>query len=139
MVASSLIEPALVWLRKGSLDRRLAGGTNPQASPRLARRARQLTSPRSRAALAEAIRHLVDTAEHPQAVLTSAVPIQREKVLRERGLMLGLAADLESHDEAKPGGIALIERLLTDGGSPVYSEGDLGHELARVRAALHLS
>jgi hypothetical protein len=91
MTTSSLIQPARVWLRRGSLDRSLAAGTDPAASPELERRARQLASARFRAG-----------------------------------------------DELKPRGIALVERLLTDGGSALYSEGNLHEELGRARAALHL-
>ena len=56
--------------------------------------------------------------------------------------MLDLAADLASDDELSPRGIALVERLLTDGASPIYApvlEGDLHRALIHARAALHLS
>jgi hypothetical protein len=138
MVAPSLIEPALVWLHRGALDRRLAAGADPGTSPELARRARQLTSRRFRAGLAESIRGLLETAEQPRRGFTSAVPVQRQDILRERGLMLGLAADLVSGDQLQPRGIALVEQLLTHSDSPIYSAGDLHAELGRARAALHL-
>lgn len=138
MVVSSLIRPALVWLRRGSLDRRLATGTDPKTSPELARRARRLTSPRVRTGLAASIQNLLDAAEEPRRGLTSAVPIRRQAILAERELLLSLAAELEIQDDLQPKGIALLERLLTDGESPVYLEGNLHEELGRVRAALHL-
>jgi hypothetical protein len=142
MTTSSLIQPARVWLRRGSLDRRLAAGTDPNASPELARRARQLTSSRFRAGLAASIRNLLEAAEEPPRGYTSAVPVQRHAVLRERGLLLELAADLESPDELHPRGVALIERLVTDGNSAVYvsgREGSLREALGQARAALHLA
>lgn len=142
MTIPSPIQPFRVWLRRGSLDRSLAAGADPAASPELARRARQLTSRRTRAGLAASIRNLLDAAERRPRGFTSAVPIQRHDILRERQLMLQLAADLESQDELKPRGIALVERLLIDGASPVYvdgPEGALHGALVHVHAALYLA
>jgi hypothetical protein len=106
------------------------------------RRARQLTSRRRRAGLAASIRGLLDTAEEGRRGFTAAVPIQRHDILRERQLLLQLAADLESEDELQPGGIALVERLLIDGASPVYvdgPEGALHGALVHAHAALYLA
>jgi hypothetical protein len=142
MTTSSLIQPARVWLRRGSLDRSLAAGADPAASPELARRASQVTSPRFRTGLAASIRNLLDTAEEPRRPLTSAVPIQRQEILGERTLLLELAADLESGDELKPRGIVLVERLLTGGDSPVYlssAEASLHEALSQARAAMYLT
>jgi hypothetical protein len=141
-MTSSLIQPARVWLRRGALDRSLAAGEDPAASPELSRRARQLTSRRSRAGLAASIRNLLETAEERPRGFTAAVPIQRREILRERPLLLQLAADLESQDELEPRGIALVERLLIDGGSPVYvdtPEGALHGALVHAHAALYLA
>ncbi len=142
MTTSSPIQPVRVWLRRGSLDRSLAAGADPSASPALARRARQLTSRRRRAGLAASIRNLLDAAEKGRRGFTSAVPIQRHDILRERQLLLQLAADLESEDELQPRGIALVERLLIDGASPVYvdsPEGTLHGALVHAHAALYLA
>jgi hypothetical protein len=138
MTTSSLIQPARVWLRRGSLDRRLAAGADPQASPELARRARQINSRRFRAGLAASIRNLLDAAEEPRRAFTSAVPVRRYAILGERELLLELAAELESGEDLRPRGIALVERLVTDGSSPIYAEGSLREELRRARAAMHL-
>jgi hypothetical protein len=141
MTTSSLIQPARVWLRRGSLDRSLAAGEDPAASPALSRRARQLTSRRRRTGLAASIRHLLDAAEERPRGFTAAVPIQRHDILRERQLLLQLADDLESPDELRPKGIALVERLLIDGASPVYvngREGALHGALVHAHAALYL-
>jgi hypothetical protein len=136
------IQPLGVWLRRGPLDRSLAAGQDPAASPALARRARQLTSRRYRARLAASIRDLVDAAEERQRGFTAEVPIQRCEILRERQLLLQLAADLESGDELNPRGIVRVERLLIDGGSPVYvngAEGALHGALVHAHAALYLA
>jgi hypothetical protein len=142
MTTSSPIQPVRVWLRKGSLDRSLAAGADPAASPELSRRARQLTSRRCRAGLAASIRNLLGTAEERPRGFTAAVPIQRRAILRERQLLLQLAADLESQDELEPRGIALVEGLLIDGGSPLYVEGPEGvlhGALVHAHAALYLA
>ena len=70
---------------------------------------------------------------------SSAVPLRRRAILDERPLLIALAEDLNSDDELKPRGIVLVERLLTDGDSPLYFEGSLHEELGRARAALHLA
>lgn len=142
MTTSGLIQPARVWLRRGSLDRSLAAGADPAASPELARRARQLTSLRFRRGLASCIRNLIDAAEEPPRGLSSAVPLQRHQILAERELLFELAADLDGPGDLKPRGIALVERLLTHGDSPVYMsspEGTLREGLRQARAALHLA
>jgi hypothetical protein len=142
MMTLSPIHPLRVWLRKGSLDRSLAAGADPAASPQLARRARQLTSRRTRTGLAASIRNLLDAAEAPPRGFSSAVPIRRREILRERQMVLQIAAALESPDQLEPGGIALIERLLISGESPVYVEGGEGAlhgALVHAHAALYLA
>jgi hypothetical protein len=142
MTTSSPIQPFRVWLRRGSLDRLLAAGADPAASPQLARRARQLSSRRFRAGLAASIRNLLDTAEERPRGFTAAVPIQRREIIRERQMLLQVADDLESEDELQPRGIALVERLLIDGASPVYvggAERALHGALVHAHAALYLA
>jgi hypothetical protein len=142
MTTSSPLQPFRVWLRKASLDRSLAAGEDPAASPELSRRARQLTSRRRRAGLAASIRNLLDAAEERPRGFTVAVPIQRRAILGERQMLLQLAEDLESQDELKPRGIAIVERLLIDGGSPFYVDGPeraLHGALVHAHAALYLA
>jgi hypothetical protein len=142
MFTPILFEPARVWLSRGALDRRIARGADTRESPQLARRARQLTSRRRRRALANGIRNLVNAAEEPVRALSAAAPVQRREILHERGFLLQLAIDLESDDELNARGIALIERLLTDGASPVYSPlpaGTLRDALTHAHAALFLA
>jgi hypothetical protein len=141
MTTTSLIQPALVWLRRGSLDRKLAQGADPDANPELALRARQLSSPRFRAGLARSIRNVIDAAEEPARGPSAAVPLERRQILNERERLLQLAEDLESSDRLEPRGLALVERLLTDGNSPVYApsiDGALRDSLRHARAALYL-
>jgi hypothetical protein len=123
-----------------SLDRRLASGASPNESPALRRRARKLTSNRKRRSLAAAVSRLVDEADQPARPLTAAVPIQRGAVRACRPLLLMVVEDLK--DEQLPvsaKGIALMEQLLRDGGSPVYAplgERALEEALRHAHAAL---
>jgi hypothetical protein len=142
MISAPLFEPARVWLRRGMLDRSLARGADPSTTPELSRRARQLTSRRCRNSLAQGIRNLIDAAEEPRHGYTAAVPLQRRAILSERAFLLELAADLAGDDELGPRGIALVDRLLTDGASPLYGpgpDGALHAALVHVRATLHLA
>jgi hypothetical protein len=138
MASSRLIQPVRVWLHRGALDRSLAAGADPAGSPELARRARQVTSPRFRAGLAASLRKLVETAERPPRGFGSSVPLRRGEILAEHDLLLAIADELESSDELKPRGIVLVERLLMDGASPLYFEGGLREWLVQARAALYL-
>jgi hypothetical protein len=141
MTAATLLEPARVWLQRGALDRRLAHGADPSASPELSRRARQLISRRRRSGLAEGIRNVIEEAKEPHRGFSAAVPLRRRDILTEREFLVAIAEDLLSDDHLSPRGIALVEALLTDGASPLYShgpEGDLHRALTHARAALHL-
>lgn len=142
MTSPTPIQPARVWLRRSSLDRRLAEGADPYGSAELSRRARQLVSTRCRARLAAGLCRMVDAADRPRPLLTSQVPINRREILAERELFRELARDLRSSDALHPRGIALVERVLTDSRSPCYAPGDdgaLGLALRQARAALHLA
>ncbi len=141
-MTGTLFEPARVWLQRGALDRRLARGADPGASRALSRRARQLMSRRCRSGLAEGIRSIIETAEEdPRRSYSAAVPVRRHDILAEREFLVAIAEDLLSDDELSPRGIALVETLLTDGASPLYSVGpedELHRALTHARAALHL-
>jgi hypothetical protein len=137
--AEGVIESVRVWLRRGSLDRRLAHGASPTANRELRVRARQLSSRRFRVRLAEAIRHLIDVADNPRRGGT--VPVQRHEIWSERPILLELAADLAGDDELDARGIARIRQLLTDGASPVYQpspSGSLRGRLTHARASMYL-
>ena len=130
-----------VWLRRGKLDRLIAEGTSPQADPEVAKRAAQLTSARYRRGLATGLLRLVDAAEEAPAVFSSSVPLRRGEILTNRALIQDLAAHLRSDDPVTPRGVALVERMLTWGGSPLYAphlDGALEADLRHARAALLL-
>ncbi len=142
MITESFLEPARVWLRRGALDREIARGADLTRTPGLARRARQLASRRCRKALAEGLRNLLDAAGERTQAFTAAAPVQRQAILHEQDFLLQLAVDLESGDAVSPRGVALLDRLLTDGESPFYMPtpaGSVHDALIHAHAALHLA
>lgn len=142
MAASFIpLQRGRVWLHRRDLDRELARGGDPHTNPALARRAEQLTSTRCRRSLAAGIERTLAAAEHPSRALTSAVPLQRREILAARAGLLALAAELGGTDEVQPRGVALVQRLLTDGDSPLYRlrrVGELERAVRHAKAALLL-
>jgi hypothetical protein len=132
-----------VFLQRGALARRLAAGASPAESPELARRAEQLRSPRNRRVLARGLERIIDAAEERPHPYSSAVPLRRATILDARDGILELAAELhDTTQEVNVRGIALVERLLTDGGSPLYMQKDeesLDGAISHARAALLLA
>jgi hypothetical protein len=140
----------------------LAEGADPHDSRELARRAAQLTSARHRSSLAAAIERTLGEAEHPRAALSPAVPLQRREILAARASFVRLANDLAGDDRKSvsrdrsalssqdvasvsledvtaeryvPRGVALVQRLLTDGDSPLYTPYPAGELELAVRHA----
>jgi hypothetical protein len=124
----------------GWLDRRLAAGARPEESSALRRRARKLKGDRKRRSVAAAVLRLIDDADGPPAPLTAAAPIQREAVRTCRPFLLMIAEDLQDAQlPVSAKGVALVEQLLSDGGSPVYApvgERALEEAVRRAHAAL---
>jgi hypothetical protein len=126
VVRPGFIEPPVAAvrtrLRRGSLDRRLAAGADPDECDDLRRRADQLLSSVHRRELADALLRLVEQAEGPAPLVSAAVSIDRRSIVATRSDVIALALDLGATDlKACAQGIALTERLLCDGASPVYA------------------
>lgn len=119
--SSALALPCRVWLRRPSLNRRLAQGEDPTASRALALRAGQLASPRTRQRLAEAIERVIEEAKEGPRRLSAAAPVSRQAVTTARPLLLTLAGELRTPGPVRAQGVALTRRLLTDGASPLYA------------------
>jgi hypothetical protein len=124
----------------GWLDQRLAAGASPQESRALRRRARRLMSGRKRRSLAASVYRVLAEAEQPARPFSSAVPTQRRAVHSCRPLLVQVAQDLDDTElPVSAKGVALVEQLLTDGGSPVYApvgERALEEAVRRAHAAL---
>jgi hypothetical protein len=131
----------LLWLRARwshwSLDAKLAAGIDPASDPALIMRAGQLRSARHRRLLALSIERLAGEADVARAPsFTSAVPVVREQVADARGSLLFLAHLLRRAERVRPGGIAMVQRLLTDGGSVLYTDTANGAVELQVQAAI---
>lgn len=109
----------LAWIFSWRLDEALAEGADPERDPLIACRAARLVEPATRRELAEGLRDTVEA-----AVLTrprgAAVPVAAEAVRANSGLLLALAARLDSEMPVGACGVARAQILLTDGASPLY-------------------
>lgn len=137
--------PARLWahigvrLHRARLDAILAEGADPAASPELQLRARQLTRPSHRQALAAGFEKALAAAEGPRPRFSSAVAPAKYEVRAARAALLELCQDLRERPTVAPAGMALARQLLTDGTSPLYIESRndaLWHALRRATAAL---
>ena len=126
-------------LRRLSLERRLAMGESVWASPELRWRATQLTSARERSGLAKELDGLLEEAARPPRPRGAAAPLDRSGVLACEEPLRELAHDLRHAELVYACGVALVRRLLRDGGSPLYGaapEGQLDRSIRLARAAL---
>ena len=135
-VRSSLLR-LRVLLSSWSLDAELAAGFDPASDPALAMRADQLRSRRHRGRLASWLERLArDAAAGRPDGVASAAPIAREQIVRARDSLTEAARLLRESEPVRPQGVAMIERLLRDAGSALYSETAHGAAEMQVRAAL---
>jgi hypothetical protein len=111
----------LAHLRALRLDRQLAAGVVPWHSKLHAVRSLQLTSDRSRRALACSLEHLVEHADGPPVHWRSAVPPCRPQVSEARPVILAIAARLRATAPVDARGMARLRLLLTDGAGPCYT------------------
>jgi len=107
-------------------------------SPRLAWRIAELTSPEHREALARALTDVVHAAD--ERFLPGAKPLNRGAVRTVRAQLLELAVRLfDGERAAPPRAVLLVERLLVDGGGPLYGDDSvetLRREIERIDEAL---
>lgn len=111
----------MVRLRAGRLDRALAEGTPPEASPALALRAQRLTEPPRRRALADAFRRVVREVPEGTGPLVGRVAPNRARVATATKELSLLADALASPGPVTAGGVAQARLLLTDGTGPLYN------------------
>jgi hypothetical protein len=126
-----------VRLSHWSLDTTLVAGVDSADDPALALRAEQLRSRRHRKRLASWLERLARDAKPASASgLTSAAPLVKEQVVEARDSMVLAARLLRGSEPVHPRGVAMIERLLRDGGSVLYAETARGAAELQMRAAL---
>jgi hypothetical protein len=116
------------------LDRELACGKDPSSSEALELRARHLLSEMVRGRLADGLETAVRRASSPP-VFSSKAPVNRRGVRMAGPEILAMAAELRENADCDPRGVALAERLLTDGASPLYSRASDRELLTSVRNA----
>jgi hypothetical protein len=112
-----------VFIRRGTLDRLLAAGGDPCWDPELALRAAQVTAVGRRRALAKGLERVVRDAHRPPR-WTCAAPLDRRAVRAAAPALRALAAGLTEATAPGPQGVALVDQLLRDPGSPLYAPGD---------------
>jgi hypothetical protein len=119
------------------LDERLARGADPASHPALQARAAQLVSPRHRRRLAAAVERVVAEADATgRPTFSLVLGTARGQVHEARPLLLFLAHVLRHADAISACGVAIVDRLFTDGGSILYVGGVRGAVALRVQTAL---
>jgi hypothetical protein len=124
------------WYRRERLDEQLAAGSDPGATAELRLRAEQLGSSTEHIRLAERLEDVVRRARTPGT--TSWLPRRRE-VRACVDELLALAGRLRSDEQVRLSGVAMTERLLSDGLGPLYFDGanvPLREAIQSARAAL---
>ena len=130
---TQLFEPSLLVrlrarARRLKLDRALAAGADPSASPLLAARAAQLVAPATRQRIAARLEQLAFTAERPRRH-AQTLPLQGAVRLNQESL-IALARTLRREPLSYAHGIAMLELILWDGTGPGYTDPS-GERLAR--------
>jgi hypothetical protein len=127
-----------VWarLRAASLDRALAAGASPDASPALSLRAEALIRAGARRDLARWLRRLLDDARRPCHPLSPEIPICRRKVLAAREAMLEAADRLYSSEPVDAGGVAQVRLLITAADGPLHHRPEADDLVPALEAAL---
>jgi hypothetical protein len=128
-------------VRRGRLDAMLADGADPASSAELALRANRLTTRAYRRALADSFDEALSIAEGRELRLSAAAPLARREVRAARAALLELSRALRSDRQVSPAGVALAQRLLTNGDSPLYMTAEhdaLWHAARRATVALEL-
>jgi hypothetical protein len=137
----------MATLRARSLDDKLLNGRVTDGSPVVLVRRARLLKRRYRSAVAASLRRLVEAARQNRPNFFAAkLHVKAREVLASEPLILTLADELEHEESVSPRGIILADRLVTDGGSPVYGPTPVHHPpeetvesaVKRARAALHL-
>ena len=125
--APSLSLRSYVATHGRSLTRELSEGVSPASSPALTLRAAQLTTDRRRRMLARSLRRTVHEALHPLPRRAVFGLVRRSAVIDAQDAIDILVKRLRSPEPVAAEGVALIERMLSDGAwSPLYNAVPVG-------------
>jgi hypothetical protein len=128
-----------VLLRRRALDAHLAAGIDPDQTPELARRARQLCDLDTRRPLGRAIEAIVARADTPGPTLSGAIPAPRSAIDFARPALTQLAIALRCPEPVCAQGVAEVVVMLRDGAGPLYvDDGESSLYFAARRALLHM-
>ena len=123
----SLLLRVHVAARRDRLNRELAENADSGSSPELALRASQLTSDRRRRQMVRTLRGLVRDANYPRLTRPPVVTINRAAVREAEDAIGVMIARPEGSEPVYARGMAIAERMITDGGqSPLYRYGESG-------------
>jgi len=110
-----------------------------QSHPAVAWRTAELTSSRERRMLARSLRGIVSDVQSPSWAF-SASPLNRRGLVPYVHEIRALADRIGDFEQSvAAAGIVLVRDLLSDGGSPLYTGGnvaDLASTLSRIRSTL---
>ena len=115
-----VVHHAAVRLRARALDDELIAGAPPESQLVLSLRAQQLLGLRERRGLAATLRAQVRAARDPAPMRRAVVPVSRSAVLQCATELTDLAALLARPGPVAPRGVALVHRLICEGGGPLY-------------------
>jgi hypothetical protein len=121
------------------LDEALADGADPLASDELALRAAQLVEPATRAKLARSIELVVEQVAAGGPSPLGPTILRREPIARNRPALLALARRLRREGFHCLRGLAMADRLIRLGDSPLYmalGPLQLTHRIEEILAAL---
>jgi hypothetical protein len=111
---------ARTWLRRRQLDDRLAHGADPRCDRELELRAHRICSKANCRRLARALMRVMHDAHHPAPLIGPQVRVRRAAIRDCAEDIEALIRRLGDGEPVDPRGIALTDRLLTDGESPLY-------------------
>jgi hypothetical protein len=112
------------WLHQFELDRALAAGADPSASPALSTRAHQLQSPHVRRELLAQLDSALARAEHPPHWHTPSLPVLAAEIRAAKADLEALRALLDGPAACAVRGIALASCLINDPTGPLYHPGE---------------
>jgi hypothetical protein len=104
-----------------AIDDQLLAGAPVNGSPVARARLGRVLDRDYRRRVADALRSTLATAtrRYPDR-FGPQIPLQVHEVLETAPLILKLATELEREDKVNPRGVILADRLIRDGGSPIY-------------------
>ena len=108
-------------LRSRRLDEALAGGTPPETAAPLALRARRLTTPSRRRAIADGLRRVIRDTRRGVPPSQARISFRLSQVTAASDELIRLADALESPGPVAARGVAQAWILLTDGTGPLYN------------------